>query len=96
MVGLVYIGDDVIGEVDLSVIDESMGAIGGELLTLECYSKYRHSIQQRGIANSDNFNLRMIINGELIKPEGGISITHVEGFEPYVDSAGIDLNKIRF
>ena len=100
MIGLVYIDDDLVGEVDLSITDGSMGAIGGELRALERYSKYRQSIQKecerRGIANSMNFNFRISINGEIIKPEGGIGITDVAGFEPYVELAGLDLNSISF
>lgn len=104
MKGIVYIDNDNIGEVIFSVIDESMGGIGGNLIANDNYKKYQSTIQEhfekQGIANIDNFNFRIVLadNNEL-KPEGGIGITDSADFdEIYVESAGIDtetMNKIK-
>jgi hypothetical protein len=95
-----YIDNDKIGEVNFSVTDESMGGIGGDLITNDNYKKYQPTIQQhfekQGISNVDNFNFRILLedNTEL-KPEGGIGVTDSADFdEIYVESAGLDLSKL--
>ena len=40
MKAFLYIGNDKIGEVYFSIIDESMGCIGGDLITYDNYKKY--------------------------------------------------------
>ena len=104
MKGILYIDNDSIGEVSFSIIDESMGGIGGNLIANDNYKKYQPTIQQhfekQGISNIDNFNFRIVLadNSEL-KPEGGIGITDSADFdEIYVESAGLDsetMNKIK-
>ncbi|MBK7443261.1 MAG: hypothetical protein IPI65_17655 [Bacteroidetes bacterium] len=99
MKGYLYIDNDNIGEVNFSIIDESMGGIGGNLIANHNYKKYQPTIQQhfekQGISNIDNFNFRIILedNTEL-KPEGGIGVTDSADFdEIYVESTGLDLSK---
>ena len=104
MKGILYIDNDNIGEVSFSIIDDSMGGIGGNLIANDNYKKYQPTIQQhfekQGISNIDNFNFRIVLadNSEL-KPEGGIGITDSADFdEIYVESAGLDsetMNKIK-
>ncbi len=104
MKGILYIDNDNIGEVSFSIIDDSMGGIGGNLIANDCYKKYQPTIQQhfekQGISNIDNLNFRIVLadNSEL-KPEGGICITDSANFdEIYVESAGLDtetMNKIK-
>ena len=104
MKGILYIDNDNIGEVSFSIIDESMGRIGGNLIANDNYKKYQPTIQQhfekQGISNIDNFNFRIVLadNSEL-KPEGGIGITDSADFdEIYVESAVLDtetMNKIK-
>ncbi|MFY7732259.1 MAG: hypothetical protein ACOVSR_02165 [Bacteroidia bacterium] len=104
MKGILYIDSDNIGEVSFSIIDESMGVIGGNLIANDSYKKYQPTIQQhfekQGISNIDNLNFRIVLadNSEL-KPEGGICITDSANFdEIYVESAGLDtetMNKIK-
>ncbi len=104
MKGILYIDNDNIGEVSFSIIDESMGGIGGNLIANDNYKKYQPTIQQhfekQGISNIDNFNFRIVLadNSEL-KPEGGIGITDSADFdEIYVEFAGLDsetMNKIK-
>jgi len=101
MKGFLYIDNDKIGEVDFSVTDESMGGIGGNLVSNENYKKYQQIIQQHctrlGISNIDNFNFRIMLedNTELI-PQGGIGITDLVEFdEVYVESAGLDLSMLK-
>ena len=96
-----YIDNDKIGEVNFSVTDESMGGIGGDLIANDNYKKYQPTIQQhfekQGISNMDNFNFRILLedNTEL-KPEGGIGVTDSADFdEIYVESAGLDLSKLK-
>ncbi len=104
MKGILYIDNDNIGEVSFSIIDDSMGGIGGNLIANDNYKKYQPTIQQhfekQGISNIDNFNFRIVLadNSEL-KPEGGIGITDSADFdEIYVEFAGLDsetMNKIK-
>ncbi len=104
MKAYLYIGNDIIGEVNFSIIDESMGGIGGDLITNDNYKKYQPAIRQhyerQGISNIDNFNFRILLedNTEL-KPEGGIGVTDSKDFdEIYIESAGLDseiLDKIK-
>jgi hypothetical protein len=101
MKAYLYIDNDNIGEVDFSIIDESMGAIGGNLITSDNYKKYQPAIQERfekeGISNADNFNFRIVLEDHTeLKPEGGIGITDSVDFdEIYVESAGLDLSKFQ-
>jgi hypothetical protein len=92
-----YIDNDKVGEVLFSIIDESMGVIGGNLIASENYKKYQLTIQQhfesQGISNIDNFNFRILLedNTEL-KPQGGIGVTDSKDFEEInVECSGLDL-----
>lgn len=101
MKGFLYIDDDKVGEVNFKIIDESMGGIGGDLISNENYKKYQQIIQQHcmrdGISNIDNFNFRIMLedNTELM-PQGGIGITDLAEFdEVYVESVGLDLSMLK-
>jgi hypothetical protein len=101
MKAILYIDNDDIGEVNFSIIDESMGGIGGNLIANDNYKKYQPTIQQQfekhGISNINNFNFRIVLedNTELI-PEGGISVTDSADFDKiYVESAGLDLSNFQ-
>lgn len=93
-----YIDNDKIGEVDLEVIDESMGVICGDLIPNENYRKYKPTIQQhfelKGISNVEDFNFKITLeNGTELKPEGGIGIIDsVEFDELKVEAGGLDLS----
>lgn len=101
MKGFLYIDNDKIGEVNFSIIDESMGGIGGNLIANDNYKKYQLTIQQhfeqQGISNTDNFNFRIILEDKTeLKPEGGIGVTDSADFdEIYVESSGLDLSKFQ-
>lgn len=101
MKGFLYIDNDKIGEVNFSIIDESMGGIGGNLIANDNYKKYQSTIQQhfeqQGISNTDNFNFRIILEDKTeLKPEGGIGVTDSADFdEIYVESSGLDLSKFQ-
>jgi hypothetical protein len=79
MKATLYIDNYNIGDVIFSIIDESMGGIGGNLIANDNYKKYQPIIQQhfekQGISNIENFNFRIVLsdNSEL-KPHGGIGI----------------------
>jgi hypothetical protein len=95
MIGHLFIDDVKVGNVDFHIIDETMGVIGGELLSDVAYENYRNKIQElceaNGIANINDFNFKIILqNNILINPEGGIGVTDMIGFdEKYVESSGI-------
>jgi hypothetical protein len=96
----VYIDNDKIGEVNFSITDNSMGAIGGKLVSNNNYQKYKQTIQQhcnkKGISNIDDYNYKILLadNSEL-KPSGGIGITDLKAIEEiYVESAGLDVAAI--
>jgi len=104
MKGILYIDNDNIGEVSFSIIDESMGCIGGNLIANDTYKKYQPTIRQhfekQGISNIVNFNFRIVLADKSeLKPEGGIGVTDSKDFdEIYVESAGLDvetMNKIK-
>ena len=103
MIGQVYIENEIIGEVDFKIIDESMGVIGGDLIPNSNYIKYQLTIQEHfesnGISNIHNFNYKIILEEIELKPEGGIGITDsIEFNEIFVESGGLDqvtLGKLR-
>lgn len=96
-----YIDNDKIGEVEFEVIDESMGAISGDLIPNENYGKYKLTVQQhfqlKGISNVEDFNFRITLeNGTELNPAGGMGlIDSVEFNELKVESAGLDLSIFR-
>lgn len=96
-----YIGNDKIGEVNFLVIDESMGAIGGPLVTYNIYKAYQEKIQrqceEKGISNVEDFNYRILLDDNFeLNPLGGIGITDFKDIgEIYVESAGLDHDAIR-
>jgi hypothetical protein len=96
MRGIVFIDDDVIGSANFKVVDESMGAVQGELEPTENYGKYKKLIQQlsdkRGIANREDINLKVILeDNAALYAEGGIGITSSSGFDKIlVECAGLD------
>jgi hypothetical protein len=102
MKGRIYIDDSEIGNVDFKIIDESMGAIGGDFVAAEDYGKFKREIQKltekNGNANSQNFNFRIVVENVELSPFGGICLVDsVEFAEMYLDVAGIvesDLKKV--
>ena len=96
MKGIVFIDNDEIGSADFTVMDESMGAIQGELNPTQHYEKYKKRIQdlfdKKGIANIEDFNFKIVLENKTeLKPEGGIGITDCSEFdEVRVESAGLD------
>jgi|CXWL01.1.fsa_nt_gi hypothetical protein len=103
MIGQVFIGDNLIGEVNFTIIDESMGVIGGDMIPDMNYEKYQPIIQEHyernGISNIHDFSFRIILDSIELKPEGGIGITDSKEFnEIFVQSGGLDqitLEKLR-
>jgi len=75
------------------ILDESMGAIGGQLNPFHAYDKYRNKIQdicENGVVNSMNFNFRISIRDNIIDPEGGIRVTDLRKFDEIeVEAAGL-------
>lgn len=100
MNGYLYIDDLKVGEANFQVIDQSMGAIGGQLTPNSTYEVYRTKIQElcekKGIANIEDFKFKIILDNEItIHPEGGIGVTNITEFEEiYVESVGISSNVI--
>lgn len=96
-----YIDNDKIGEADFEIIDESMGAIWGDLIPNDNYAKYQPTIQQhfelKGISNVEDFNFRITLENETeLNPAGGIGVIDSTEFnELKVESAGLDLSIFR-
>ena len=94
MKGFLLIDNEQIGESNFTVIDETMGAIGGNLIPYENYHNHQIEIQKhcdkKGIANSNNFNFKIILSDTTeLYPVGGIGVTDLlEVDEIYVESAG--------
>jgi hypothetical protein len=103
MLGQIFIENDLIGDVNFRIIDESMGVIGGDMIPNMNYGKYQPIIQEHyernGISNIHDFNFRIILDSIELKPEGGIGITDSKEFdEIIVESGGLDqitLEKLR-
>jgi len=100
MKGGLFLYDELIGEVDLEIIDSSMGVIGGKLDCTTNYNKFKNQIQrfcsEKGIANSDDLPFVILVNDNIkLMPEGGIGVTDIKGFEEvHVNAAGLDLEKL--
>lgn len=103
MEGQIFIDNYKIGIVEFKIIDESMGAIGGDFVASEDYGKFKNEIQKltekNGNANSRNFNFRIVVESIELNPIGGICLVDSEEFvEMYLDAAGIsenDLEKVK-
>jgi len=95
-----FIDVEKIGEADLVVTDESMGAIGGIFIPNGAYLKYQALVkdqcEQKGISNISDFNYRIPLPEDIdLDPEGGIGITDVQGIsEIYIKSAGLNVDQL--
>jgi len=99
MKGQIFIDNSEIGIVDFKIIDESMGAIGGDFIATENYTKFKSEIQKlthkNGNANSENFKFRIFIDSMEFNPIGGICLIDSEEFaEMYLDVAGLNQNEL--
>lgn len=99
MEGQIFIDNLEIGIVDFKIIDQSMGAIGGNFVAAEYYGKYKNEIQklteENGNASSQNFNFRIVLKNIEIKPIGGICLIDSEEFgDMYLDAAGISESEL--
>ena len=100
MIGQIFIDDWEIGSVDFKIIDESMGAIGGPFLAAEKYKVFKKLVQKQteknGNASSNDFNFKIIINGEKLNPIGGICLIDSKKFnEMYLDAAGLNIDYLK-
>lgn len=94
MKGHIFINNSEIGTVNFKIIDENMGAIGGNFVAVENYLKFKNVVQKltvkNGSANSQNFNFRIVVKNIELNPVGGICLIDSEEFsELYLDAAGI-------
>jgi len=98
---LIFIEEIEIGEANLEVIDETMGAIGGILVPFPAYQKFQHLVQDqcelKGVSNITDFNYKISTGDKLdLYPIGGIGITDMKGIdEIYIECARLNLNKIK-
>lgn len=101
MTGNLFIDNIQIGQVNFTVIDESMGVIGGQLSCFSTYESFRSDIQRlsenKGIANSDDFSFSVWVDDKIkLMPEGGIGITDLIGFdEIYVEVGGLNEQELK-
>jgi hypothetical protein len=90
-----------VGEVELAVIDEGMGSLGGYLVPNENYKEYQQKIQKdferKGVSNSQNFDFSITLqDNTVLVQEGGIGVTDSKDFEEiYVEIAGLDLSILK-
>ena len=97
----IFIDTDRIGEVELTIIDESMGVLGGQVIVLPNYQKYRLRVQQetnsKGGANSEDFPLRLINEkGFVLKAQGGVMLIDSPEFEELsVEVSGVNLSELQ-
>lgn len=99
MQGQIFIDNCEIGTVNFEIIDESMGAIGGDFVALENYRDFKNEVQKltdkNGNANSKNFNFRVFVNKVEFNPSGGICLTDSKEFsEIYLDVAGLNQSEL--
>jgi hypothetical protein len=93
----IFIGSDRIGETFLSVIDESMGVLSGQVTASPEYEKYRFRIQQetesKGGANAELFPFRIVTEkGLILQAQGGITFIDSPQYDEFsVEVAGVDL-----
>lgn len=100
MEGQIFIDNSEIGIVEFIIIDESMGAIGGNFVAAEDYGKFKSEVQKltekNGNANSQNFNFRIVVENIELNPVGGICLIDSEEFsEMYLDVAGISQSELK-
>ncbi len=94
----ILINNESIGIVDFQVIDLTMGAISGILISNENYHKYQSLIRKQtsetGISNLSNFSYKIITDNKIeILAQGGIGIIDSKKFnELTVECAGVDLS----
>jgi hypothetical protein len=102
MIGYLILNSSTLGEITFEVMDETMGVIGGNLIPLKNYYEYQEKIQSicasKGIANTDDFNFIIRVEGlGDLAPIGGIGVTDVSGFDDiYVDVGGLPVDTINF
>ena len=80
MKGYLMVNKERLGEVDFTILDEHMGAIGGQLMPYPAYERYKEQIQNftdsKGIANIHDFNFGITIGGITLRNiAGGIGVT---------------------
>lgn len=82
MNGYLKLNEVVLGEINLKLIDETMGVIGGTLIPHSEYFNYQNNFQticeNKGIPNSDDFPFSLEIPN-VIKIGNGIGVTDIAG-----------------
>lgn len=93
MEGQVFIDNLETGTLDLKIIDQSTGVIGGDFVAAEYYWKYKNEIQKltegNGNASSHSFDFKTVLENIEMNPIGEICLIDSEELgEMYLD-AGI-------
>lgn len=97
----IFIGTDRIGEADLFVIDETMGVVGGQVISFPPYEKYRYRVRQetdtKGGVNIESFPFTIVSEtGSLIQSQGGITLIDSYEFGEFsVEISGMDLSNLQ-
>ena len=100
MRGYLILDGQRLGEVDFKILDESMGAIGGQLKPFPAYEMYKKQIQKltqlKGIANIEDFGFRISLGDAIVNDiGGGIGVTDLEELDEIeVEAAGLDRETI--
>lgn len=93
MNGYLRLNEVVLGEINLKIIDNGMGVIGGTLIPYSNYFNYQNDFQKicesKGIANSDDYSFSIEVPN-VFKINEGIGITDVAGFSDVeVEAVGL-------
>ncbi len=102
MTGLIYIEHDIIGKIDLQLINKSHRVIGGKMTPTPGYEKYKIKIQElssdKVVADDSDFPFRIILgDSTLVDPEGGINLTDMidSPNDIYIEAYGVSKEIVR-
>ena len=102
MTGLIYIEHDIIGKIDLQLINKSDRVIGGKMIPAPGYEKYKIKIQELSsdkiVADDSDFPFRIILeDSTLVDPEGGINLTDMieSPNDIYIEAYGVSKEVVR-
>lgn len=88
MIGYLLLENEHLGEIDFKVIDESMGVVGGDFVPYLAYYKWQKQIQSlyltKGIANVDDFDFEVMIDGKIVEPMGGLVLQILKSLKKFL------------
>jgi len=102
MIALIYIEHDIIGKIDLQLINKSDRVVGGKMIPTPGYEKYKIKIQEissdKIVADDDDFPFRIMLeDSTLVDPERGINLTDMidSPNDIYIEAYGVSKEIVR-